>query len=1005
MKVPFCRPILREAHFRFAVLILISILAVPTTVWSQTQYTTASLGNNQVSITGFSTTTFGPLSVPSTLNGSTVVSIGANAFANNFYIASVTIPDTVTSIGANAFSGCYNLLSITLPGTISSIGAGAFACPLLSAFTVTGTNTYLSSVGGVLFNANQSTLVQYPPKLSGASFTIPSTVTTIGNSAFASCGSLTSITIPGSVTSIGNNAFFGCSGLTSIAIPSGVTSIGSQAFLSCTKLASITVSPQNTIYSSVSGMLCDSAQTKIIQYPLGSTTTDFAIPSSFTSIGAYAFSGTAALATVTLPVSVVSIGNYAFNSCPALTVAVFLGNAPTIGTGAFSQLSSGFTLSYKNEVTGFSTPTFTDSSTESISAVPMYGTSVTNNQVSITRFTGAGGPLTVPATISGLPVVAVGTSGFSGDARITSVSLPSGITSLGNYAFLNCSLLQQISIPASVTQIGSGAFGNCTSLTTITLPTAVTTIADSLFVGCTGLTSANFSPGITSIGFESFDGCTSLASITIPNQVTSIGEDAFYSCTSLTSVVIPDSVTDGGTDSFRGCTGLTSVTLGHGLTVVDMFNGCTSLASIAIPNGVTDIPLQGCTSLTALVLPDSITSIDYEAYANDTSLTSITMGKGFLTLGEYAFGGCNSLTSINVSSQNTNYSSIGGVLCSQGGTVLVAYPPGKPEASYTIPNGITEVATASFNQCGNLTSVIIPADVTRLDSEAFAYTTGLQSATFLGNVPTMGNEVFNTATGTDTSNFAVYYFSGATGGFTTPTWRDAGGDTYAAFPVTPRIAFPAIANQPLGAPPMTLSATVTDGLAPVFSVTGPATLSGTTLTVTGAGTVTVVASQPGDATHGPAQSVSRSFLVAAPMAFGAWEAQPGFYTTAQQSNSAVSGPTATPQNDGVPNLLKYFYDINPSRPMSAADQAALPAVGMMTDGQGTYLTLTYRENALKSDVVVAVQTSTDLHTWLAPSNVIIVPVGTDPATGDPMMQAQVPESGPAQFIRLNAIQE
>jgi RHS repeat-associated protein len=116
--------------------------------------------------------------------------------------------------------------------------------------------------------------------------------------------------------------------------------------------------------------------------------------------------------------------------------------------------------------------------------------------------------------------------------------------------------------------------------------------------------------------------------------------------------------------------------------------------------------------------------------------------------------------------------------------------------------------------------------------------------------------------------------------------------------------------------------------------------------------------------------------------------------------SVTSPPTATPENDGVPNLLKYLYDINPSRPMTAADRVGLPTLGMTTIGGVNYLTLTYDEYASATEVTVTVLSSTDLNTWTTPANASISEIGTTPG-GDFIMQAQVPVTGTCkQFIRL-----
>ena len=153
-------------------------------------------------------------------------------------LTSITIPLSVTSIGNYAFSNRAGLTSITIPSSVTSIENDAFT-GCLASIIVDNQNSAYSSVDGVLFNKNRTVLIAYPAGKQG-SYIIPSSVTSIGQGAFASSG-LTSITIPSSVTTIGDGAFSYCFFLTSITIPSSVTSIGDGAFISCISLTSITI--------------------------------------------------------------------------------------------------------------------------------------------------------------------------------------------------------------------------------------------------------------------------------------------------------------------------------------------------------------------------------------------------------------------------------------------------------------------------------------------------------------------------------------------------------------------------------------------------------------------------------------------------------------------------------------------------------------------------------------------------------------------------------------------
>ena len=221
-----------------------------------------------------------------------------NEYFNNELITEVVLSDDITTINAYAFDHCNSLTSITIPDSVTSIGYRAFLyCDSLTSVTIPDSVT---SIRGYAFAYCESL----------TSITIPDSVTSIGLCAFAWCESLTSITIPDSVTSIGDSAFWYCDSLTSITIPDSVTSIGYGAFYGCDSLTSVTIPDSVTSIGNSAFYSCDSL-------------TSITIPDSVTYIGWEAFRGCESLTSITIPDSVTSIGYKAFYYCNNLTIKCY----------------------------------------------------------------------------------------------------------------------------------------------------------------------------------------------------------------------------------------------------------------------------------------------------------------------------------------------------------------------------------------------------------------------------------------------------------------------------------------------------------------------------------------------------------------------------------------------------------------------------------------------------------------------------------------------------------
>ena len=222
---------------------------------------------------------------------------------------------------------------------------------------------------------------------------------------------------------------------------------------------------------------------------------------------------------------------------------------------------------------------------------------------------------------------------------------------LGDYVFYGCSGLTSLTIPSGVTSIDDGTFEGCSGLTSLTIPSGVTSIGNYAFKGCSGLTSLTIPSGVTSIDRYAFAGCSGLTSLTIPSGVTSIGNYAFADCSGLTSLTLPSNVTSIGWSAFSGCSGLTSLTIPSNVTSIGgyAFEGCSGLTSLPLPSSVTSIgesAFQGCSGLTSLTLPSSVTEIGNYAFSVCSGLTSLILPSSVTSIGDFAFRDCSGLTSI-----------------------------------------------------------------------------------------------------------------------------------------------------------------------------------------------------------------------------------------------------------------------------------------------------------------------------------------------------------------------
>jgi len=647
-------------------------------------------------------------------------------------LKSITLPSTITSIESFAFGNSKYLSVVDIPPSVTNIPVLAFY--LCSAFLNVDTkNPNYSSIDGVLFNKNQTTILQCPISKTG-NYVIPSSVTTIGDRAFESCEKLTTITIPLSVSSIQSYAFFGCSGLTTVFIPSSVSSIESEAFRNCSAL--INVDANNLNYSSIDGVLFNKTQTKLIQCPT-SKTGIYSIPSSVSSIGSWCFSDCSGLTGVILPSSVTIIELCAFNACYGLINITIPSKVSSIGFAAFnfcrklesviipssvvsiessvfyncSKLSSIFTYFISPVKLNSSPDVFTnvnkntcilnvpygskaifqkaDQWKDFLNIVEMPGIFLSDNNLRMGPFADSAQIIISSSSnwtaISNQPWLNLSSDTGAAGTLILNLHTTENLTNLDRTATITLTAEGFPSQLITIKQICSyevtaGGLNNLlgNDLATTTTLTLKGVIDARDFKTMRDMMPALESVDLSEVTIAAYTGDEGTSMYNTVYPANTIPEYAFIDSKNgkikLTHFVLPITATSIGSAAFYGCGNLTNVTLSPSLQSMcsDIFSFCNNLKSIFIPSSVITIdPIQ------------------------------------FF-----------STPLMNVDAANPYYSSLDGVLYNKVKTTLIHCPKSK-NGILNIPPTVTIIGRFSFVNCKDITSISIPSSVNVIEEGAF----------------------------------------------------------------------------------------------------------------------------------------------------------------------------------------------------------------------------------------------------------------------------------------------
>jgi len=719
-------------------------------------------------------TDLGDISIPACIQ-----SIGVSAFdmvsgaATTFALkpvvtkkgpSSITFEgNNITSIGYLAFKGCTKLETIALPESLKYLGASGSGSTRNGSVFIGCTSLKTVTFGG-------------------------NNLDTIYDSTFSGCTSLESVTLPDKIEYIGFQAFYKCSGtgFTEIAIPKTVKYLGQSVFNGCTNLISVTFE-QNSVLSTICANAfynCTNLGKDTVDENGDSVSHPLIFPASLEKFGGASLTSTVLVGTNPAILtgcknlkyvefesspSIEFISKETFNGLTGLVSAVLPSKLKTIGESAFKGCTKLETVTMPDTVTTISKTAFSGCS--ALTEIKLH------NDQAQTDNGGDDQTEEQPATAhkNKLPegVNTIGDNAFDGCKMLPDIAIQSEAT-LGKYVFRNCTQLSSVTLPSNLTTIPQYAFSGCENLSTIDLPTGVTAIDASAFAS-SGLTTIQLK-GITNIGARAFS-ASKLQSIDL-STVTEIGANAFQNCEQLGKTKFPsrNNYIKIGNFAFDGCTNLTvddyeTKEESSGVTIPTVyildtvgafaFRNCDALTELAV-----DVS-KSASSVTSKILNSAFEScdkletvkiygVDYivaKAFKDCAGLSSVTLPDGLSCL-----GGKTGFVTVNVTGDENKTASEGAVFKNCGSLTSVSLPEGVTELYNNTFDGCTQLSSvkfytmssisgSAFNGCGDIQFEIID-NGEESDREIYngGYYEGTKFLMYLGNKTEITANVFREGT-------------------------------------------------------------------------------------------------------------------------------------------------------------------------------------------------------------------------------------------------------------------
>lgn len=702
----------------------------------------------------------------------TVRSIGDRAFSDSSVLREIRLPDSVETVGVEAFKNCPKLQSARLGAGLVKLETSAFrACAALASFDVSGLNPCYSSENGVLFDKAKTVLLQYPCAKTDTGYTIPETVRSIEESAFAGCGNLQTVVCPDGLAKIGYGAFSDCTAIEHIALPGSLRSIDAYAFRNCGALSGVSLPDglEEIGAKAFEGTAdyADAANWEdgvlylgnhLISADISAISETVAVRPGTLTVAGSAFSGESLwpelcpLAEVTLPEGLKHIGSGAFSDCSLRRVSIPEG-VKTIGAYAFRGCSL---LEEIDLPAGL----------EQIGYYAFNNTAYMNDPANISDGLVYCGPY----------VLLYALSGSSGEVPAL-CSIREGTVLIADRAFTFCPGIKTLELPKSLRSVGSALSGvplepGCTGLESIVVDSENAYLLSEdgvlfsrdkteLITYPAAKTDASYTvpAEVIRIDLTAFSGAEHLTELTVPEGVREIGMAAFHDCAALKTVSLPGSLETIGNNALTGCWNLKDVyyngsagdwaALTRSVRVRGFMTNEVSYHFSILARG--ECGAEGdnlkwtLTSDGALTVSGTGNMADFDEFDSPwrkLNVKTAVIEEGVASVGEYAFAYCETLAGVSLPDTLTK---IGcgafmktGLLCaSVPGSVRVLDGGTFSEcASLTdaaIEEGVERIIWSEvFSGCSSLRTVSLPASLTEgVDAEMFSTPGGAGCASLL----------------------------------------------------------------------------------------------------------------------------------------------------------------------------------------------------------------------------------------------------------------------------------